>query len=254
MATQQRFDDAWSDLRTTGASFHQLRDASGWYRPESGWTMLPDPSLFTHSVGINRTDRIIGHFASTRMGISVPFHSSLEHDWLQLIDVAPEVDRFHVQPPTLAYRLAGETRHYTADALVILDGAPTMVEVKYEEDATRSENLARWPAIRDQFAEHGFGFKVVTERFIRAEPRLSNVQYLQLFRGWQPDAEFAFAVALALQGGRRIPLGELAAGFDRPLHAQQFLLGLVLRRYLRLDLDVPISANCSIWLSPGSPG
>lgn len=253
MALQQRFDDAISGLRTNGASFQQLRDASGWYRPDSGWTMLPDPSLFTHSVGVNRTDRIIGHFASTRMGISVPFHSSLEHDWLQLLDVAAEIERFHVQPPTLAYRLAGETRHYTADTLLILDGAPTMVEVKYEDDAASSENLARWPAIRDQFAEHGFSFKIVTEHFVRAEPRLSNVQYLHLFRSWQPDAEFAFAVALALQGGMRIPLGELAARFDNPLHALQFLLGLVLRRYLRLDLNIPISADSLVWLSPGRP-
>lgn len=249
MALQQRFDDAISGLRINGASFQQLRDASGWYRPESGWTMLPAADLFTYAVGANRTDRIIGWVSSVRMGISLPFHSSLEHDWLLLLDVAPEVDRFLPQPPTIAYRLEGETRHYTADTLVIIDGAPTMVEVKYEDDAVAPENLTRWPAIRDRFAEVGFTFKIVTDRFIRSEPRLSNVQYLHLFRAWQPDSAFAFQVAMALQDGSSMPLGELAARFPDPVEARQFILGLVLRRYLSIDLGEPIGVASPVCLS-----
>lgn len=237
------------DACAKSAAFEDLRDVNGWYRPDAGWAMLPESNLFTHTVGINRTERTIGWVSSVRMGISLPFHSSLEQDWLLLLDVAPEVDRFLPQPPTIVYRLEGKTRHYTADTLVIIDGAPTMVEVKYEDDAVTPDNLTRWPAIRDRFADEGFTFKIVTDRFIRAEPRLSNVHYLHLFRAWEPSPAFAFQIAMALQGGARISLGELANRFSDPLEARQFILGLALRGYLRLDLNQPISLTTLLWLA-----
>lgn len=237
----------------TGRDVESLVDPKGWYRPETGWPLPPEPDAFTHTVRVNRTKRVIGWFQSLAMGGSLPFHSFLELDWLRLLDAVHEVEHFLAQPPTIEYRLDGQTRAYTADTLVIIGGAAVMVEVKFLEDATDPENLRRWPAIRDRFAAEGYGFRIVTEAFIQAEPRRSNIAFLRSFRAWQPTPAFAFQIATALQDGAWTTLGDLAARFADPVTARQYILGLVLRRYLAIDLETPISPDSAVWLPAAQP-
>lgn len=241
------------DTVTTGSDFKALVDPKGWFRPESGWSLLPQPGAFTHTVRVNRTRRVIGWFQSLAMGGPLPFHSFLELDWLRLLDASLEIERFLPQPPTIEYRLDGETRAYTADTLVVVGGAAVMVEVKFLEDATDPENLRRWPAIRDRFAAEGYGFRIATEAFIQAEPRRSNVAFLRSFRSWQPTPELAFQIATALQDGVWMTLGDLAARFPDPVTVRQFILGLVLRRYLAIDLGRPIGLDSAVWLPTAQP-
>jgi len=77
------------------------------------------------------------------------YESTLERDFITLLEFSPEVEAFEVQPVTLEWRdESNSQRRYTPDTLVMFDrmGAtkrPWLCEVKYREDLA-----ANWEALR----------------------------------------------------------------------------------------------------------
>lgn len=122
------------------------------------------------------------------------FESTLERDLLLLLEFAPAVTDYAVQPVRIAYTdEAGRARSYTPDVLVRRQDRggqalpPLLCEVKYRADAKPTAPDARRTLVRTLIAgrryaqAHGWRFVLLTERDIR-EPYLHNARFLLTFR------------------------------------------------------------------------
>lgn len=117
------------------------------------------------------------------------FESSLERDFLLLLDFDPDVEFFEEQPVTIVYHDAtGRRRTYTPDVLVryrtdrlqARHTKPRLCEVKYCEDLRQhwAEYRPKFRAAQRYAQQQGWRFRVVTERHVRT-PYLENVKFLR---------------------------------------------------------------------------
>jgi hypothetical protein len=137
---------------------------------------------------------VTGIAASAKAGGAAQFESTLERDFLSLLEFSLEVKAIDPQPVKVIWLDASGDQHsYTPDVFVEFiesDGKmPWLCEVKY-----RSELREKWAEFRPKFKaalhfakERGWRFKIVTEREIRT-PYLANVRFLIGFRRSIPDS------------------------------------------------------------------
>jgi len=135
---------------------------------------------------------LTGLVSNSRTQSMAAFESSLERDFLLLLDFDPDVEFYEEQPLTLTYADArGRRRTYTPDVFVRyrmapVQGKPTppcLYEVKYRDDLHH-----HWTDYRPKFRaagryarQQGWRFRVVTERHIRT-PYLENVKFLRAYQ------------------------------------------------------------------------
>jgi len=126
------------------------------------------------------SSKIIGKFPSEKSGQMVEYESQLERDFIYLLENDPKVAYYTHQPLRLNFTLHGKKRVYTPDYLVLMDTAEKHIkEVKPEKKVPRYAE--KFKAVKQILKEDGYNFSVVTEKFIRKEPRLSNVKFLQRY-------------------------------------------------------------------------
>lgn len=120
------------------------------------------------------------------------FESTLERDLLLVLEFAPLVTGYEVQPVRITYlHENGRLLRYTPDVLIhrqCADGsAPLLCEVKYRADAKpngaieRNTLGAKLRAARRYARERGWSFGLLTDRHIRS-PYLHNARFLLPFR------------------------------------------------------------------------
>jgi hypothetical protein len=126
------------------------------------------------------------------------YESSLERDFMLLLQFDVAVDVFTPQPLTMTYRgLDGAVHKYTPDGLIewradrhVVDTRPLLVEVKYREafvgEWRHWRRVAR--AAQDYAHERGWQFRIFTEREIRT-PVLDNARFLLPYRRRTPSVE-----------------------------------------------------------------
>ncbi len=122
--------------------------------------------------------------ASRKAVAPADYESTLERDFLTLLEFSPDVSAFDVQPVTVTWRHNGKDRRYTPDVLVHYEAGskPELYEVKYRQDLWKD-----WKALRPKlragvhFAkEQGWRFRLATEVEIRT-PYLDNAKFLLTF-------------------------------------------------------------------------
>lgn len=113
------------------------------------------------------------------------FESTLERDFITLLEFDSKVDRYDVQPLTIQWTDAlGKPRSYTPDILVEYSGqrTPLLCEIKYRSDIRKNWDLLKprfIAAIR--FAkQQGWRFKLISEVEIRTT-LLENARFLLPF-------------------------------------------------------------------------
>ncbi len=138
---------------------------------------------------------VTGVAAHSKAVGKVMFESTLERDFLSLLEFDREVESFEVQPVRLNWQDdRGKVRSYTPDVLVCYRNGgrrPVLWEVKYRDDLR-----ANWLEYRPKFRaavryarERGWRFRLATEREIRGV-RLDNVKFLlPVLRRGCPDAD-----------------------------------------------------------------
>src|SRR6266571_1241830 len=128
---------------------------------------------------------LTGFVANSRTQSMTAFESSLERDFLLLLDFDPEVEFYEEQPVKITYPDAkGRRRTYTPDVLVRYRIEPLQVrhpqmllcEVKYRA----AQRYAR---------QQGWRFRVVTERHVRT-PYLDNVKFLRSYQAMSINAAY----------------------------------------------------------------
>lgn len=131
---------------------------------------------------------VTGIVASAKATGQAQFESTLERDFLALLEFSPDVRQFEVQPVALLWHDGSRERRYTPDVLVHFKERhghkqmPLLYEVKYRSDL-REQWLELKPRLRAgiRFAKaQGWRFKLVTETEIRT-PYLDNARFLLPF-------------------------------------------------------------------------
>lgn len=124
---------------------------------------------------------VVGKFPSLKMGRMIAFESTLELDYLHLLEYEQEVSWFEEQPLTLAYEFEGEAHHYTPDFHLIRRGQDWLTECKPDKFVKTEENQRKFAAAESWCEARGWRFKVVTDEELRLGCRLKNVKFLWPF-------------------------------------------------------------------------
>lgn len=136
----------------------------------------PHPSrartVITPSGGIVR-----GKFPSKKVARMIHHEGLLELEACYLFEMSPHVTSYREQPFRLQYADDARLRSYTPDFELTLDtGDTVLVEIKPAAILARPENRQKYDQIASHMQRNGQRFSILTDEFIRSEPRLSNLR------------------------------------------------------------------------------
>ncbi len=205
---------------------------------------------------------LTGLVPNTRTQSMTAFESSLERDFLLLLDFDPDVEFYEEQPVKITYHDdRGRRRTYTPDVFVryrtdrlqAQHTQPHLCEVKYRDDLRQ-----HWAEYRPKFRvaqryarQRGWRFRVVTERHIRT-PYLDNVKFLRSYQTIPINERYRTQFLHALSALKETDPASLltATSQDRWQQAQMLpmLWQLIARREVGTDLAQPLTMQSRIWL------
>jgi len=203
---------------------------------------------------------VTGRAASVKAEGTAAFESTLERDFITLLEFSCQVKSFEVQPVTINWiDDKGLARRYTPDVLVhysTTDMLPELVEVKYRQDLERY-----WIDLKPRlkagirFARtQGWRFKIISELEIRT-PLLNNARFLLPFLRNEPppEADMDLLFSKLRQLGQSTPQFLATAIFQDEWHRAQLISTvwyLVAKRIIGADLDQPVTMTSTIWYKP----
>jgi len=175
------------------------------------------------------------------------WESQLEMQLLRLLELSPLVASYEVQPTREALVVDGKSSWYFPDALAkYRDGTEAFYEVKMASALRIARVAARMKAAKVHFAETHRVFGIVTDEWLLAEPRRTNVQRLMYHRRdpLSPIEQFRFRSALSAASPRTV--GELINALGAPDAWRLLGLGVV-----GVDLERPLDSTAAIYLEGG---
>lgn len=209
------------------------------------------PKNYRNVTGIAASGKAIG---------SAQFESTLERDFLALVEFSSDVEDFEVQPVKIEwYDNLDTPRSYTPDALVTFAPAtgkqPWLCEIKYRADIKKY-----WDTLHPKFLkgisyakQHGWKFRIITEVEIR-NPYLDNVRFLMPFRFRQTSASMIDSLLRRLNTlGHTTPAKLIANMSEKPFDQAEWLpviWHLIAQHQIGTDLETPLNMNSSIWGLP----
>ena len=120
----------------------------------------------------------IGKFSSVKTGRVACYESLLERDYMYLLDHDLTLSYWVEQPLKIRYGDNGRTRSYTPDFEVHRQSKKQIIEVKTKEQVDSGEWDSLFSTASSICEEEGYEFTVITDEFIRQQPRLDNVKKL----------------------------------------------------------------------------
>jgi hypothetical protein len=209
---------------------------------------------------IPKNYRSVTGFVSSGVNANqVAFESTLERDFMLLVEFDSDVLSYEEQPVRIDYLSADDqARHYTPDILVTYRQTPTtlkpplLVEIKYRQDLFENwrELKPKFRAARRYAKEQGWIFKILTEVEIRT-PYLKNVKFLRQFRRRSidlADADLLLRKVSDLQSTdpERLLSALCPKACDRA-RLLPTLWQLIARRAIGADLNQPLTMLSPIW-------
>jgi TnsA endonuclease-like protein len=204
---------------------------------------------------------VTGFVASGINAKQAAFESTLERDFMLLVEFDPDVLSYEEQPVRIDYLSAdGQARHYTPDILATYRQIPNsttlkpplLAEIKYRRDL-----FEQWRGLKPKFRaarryakERGWSFKIITEVEIRT-PYLKNVKFLRQYQRRPINLDGAgLLLQKASELGSTDPESLLASmcqdAHDRA-HLLPTLWSLVAQRKIGADLNQPLTMQSLIW-------
>jgi len=200
---------------------------------------------------------VTGIAASPKAGGAAQFESTLERDFLSLLEFSPEVEVIDPQPVKIEWLDTNDRqRSYTPDVFIQFAEScgkqPWLCEIKY-----RSELRAKWLELRPKFKaashfakERSWQFKIITEREIRT-PYLANARFLISLRHLVPNAEFMEDILGYLKRSDETTPRDLIKAIRADETGQAQLIGvlwhLIATFQVGVDLHKPLTMKSRIW-------
>lgn len=196
--------------------------------------------------------KFIGRFPSFRLNAMLWFESLLERDYLCLLEFDHlDVLSFREQPGRIYYTLDGKGRRYTPDFYVERKSKRQIIEVKPESKALREKNRTLFRIASQICSREGYEFKVITETFIRVQPRLNNVKLLLRYQRvtFVPQHEIYCHEFFAAR--RSASLGHVMEFFARKGAEKPAVYSLIRWGVLGINLMEPIDMDSMVYLPGG---
>lgn len=198
---------------------------------------------------------VTGIAAHSKADGQAMFESTLERDFISLLEFDKHISRFEVQPVKITWlNYEDKRRSYTPDVLAFRQGEkPTLYEVKY-----RSDLKVNWDKLQPKFRmaikyakENQWRFKIVTEKEIRT-PYLESVKFLLPFirQGASEEADMALLVGNLKKLGRATPTGLLEKIYSDPWNQARLLPTLwylIGTGQIGMNLNQKITMTREIW-------
>jgi hypothetical protein len=140
---------------------------------------------------------VTGRVASAKAIGAAEVESTLERDFITLLEFRQDVKKFEVQPVKIEWKDENDKTHtYTPDVLVFFnkhhrgDERPVLFEVKYRSELREKFSilLPKFKSANKYANEQGWRFRVITERIIRT-PRVKNAKFLLPYQFRDPVDE-----------------------------------------------------------------
>lgn len=197
---------------------------------------------------------ITGKHASTKTGTSHQFESSLERDFLTLLEFDPHVERYVVQPVTIHYSKNNKHFRYTPDVAVyyapLLNRLPLLVEIKYAAELQRkkTELEQKFEAARKYAGENGLEFCVLTEKEVRT-PYLENIKFLSRYMKQQVDVTLTQQIMSCFNHHDKFTVQQLTESDNDTMSSNLLYTTwqLLARRILLCDLQQRLSMISMLW-------
>lgn len=187
-----------------------------------------------------------GYFPSRKMGRMVAWESLLERDAILLLEYSPAVIRYAEQPTRVNFLHDGKIRSYIPDFQAeIYNIGYIYVEVKPSAKLVAGSKIAnRLDSITSHYRGTGIAFRVLTEKEVRRQPRLKNLQLLAYHAGRiHPATRQARVDRLSVHEVDTIA-GAMAVLGDLKLVYQLLADGVY-----HCELDYPITLSTAIYRS-----
>ncbi|WP_172974052.1 MULTISPECIES: TnsA endonuclease N-terminal domain-containing protein [unclassified Vibrio] len=189
--------------------------------------------------------------------MSIAFESSLERDFVALLDASDDVREIEEQPVQIKYKVSNENsfRTYTPDTLYTLkSGEKVLCEVKYRKDL-----FEHWDTLKPKFKaairyakEKGWTFKIFTEKEIQCV-WLSNMKFLFRFNSINPEPTQISSILSAIESVRHCEIRELLPilSASKQTQAEYFpiIWNLILKKDIQCDLNKPLTSATEIWVN-----
>jgi len=188
-------------------------------------------------------------FPSLKMGKQVWADSPLEEDYLHLLDPDGEVTFFKEQPLKIYYTLAGKSRmySYTPDFLVRRGDKVQIVEVKPIAKVYDAKNQLLFRIATRACREKGYEFIVVTDEFIRLQPRLDNLKTFRRYASVPTNSPQLHRYCRELFSSTpEVRLNELVSFFEAKNHSRKAIYALLYWGVLHTDLMKPVNGDSLI--------
>ncbi|WDE03876.1 heteromeric transposase endonuclease subunit TnsA [Thalassomonas viridans] len=185
------------------------------------------------------------------------FESTLERDFISLLEFDDEVERFEVQPLQLVWKDEdNKQRTYIPDVLAYYFGnniKPTLFEVKYRDDLKKN-----WSTLKPKFRagihfakENNWKFKIITEVEIRTS-YLASVKFLLPFvrKGPEEESHMQLLADKVRELRQTTPASLLKAIFNDEWNQAKLLPTLwylIGTRQLGVDLNQKLTMSSRIW-------
>lgn len=220
------------------------------YQPSATRPFGPTHADFVFPVRLNRSPRIQGYFQSLITNSAQPFHSILEKECLQIVDLMPSVRNLKAQPERIRISTTAGDFLFTPDILLDVNGNRSIyLEVKLKDQANSPYYAWRWPLITSHLKRSGAQFRIITEHYLHREPRRSNVRQLQIYRAAEPDPAIAYALEVELAKSGTLLMADAIQAFDNSALAKMSIFSLILRRRLHIPLNMPLDDRSVLSLS-----
>lgn len=200
---------------------------------------------------------LTGIVASSKSVGAAQFESTLERDFLALLEFSPDVEQFEVQPVVVKWHNEqGAPRSYTPDVLVKFKAQtkriPWLCEVKYRADIGKN-----WGDLHPKFLQgiriakqNGWRFRLITEVEVRT-PYLENVRFLMPFRFRAvPENDSERLLDRLRVGSGMTPtaiIESMSPNRQEQAEWLPVLWRLIAEHRVGVDLDVALTMNSPLW-------
>ncbi|MEP7288623.1 MAG: TnsA endonuclease N-terminal domain-containing protein [Chloroflexota bacterium] len=186
---------------------------------------------------------IKGTFPSLKLNRSIRYTSTLERDFLFVLEYEAQVVRYQEQPFEVSGMFDGGLHRYTPDYAVWTAQQQTLVECK-PAMLLQDRHTQQQIAVGTQWAMlHGWQFEVVTDRSLREGYQLANLKLLWRYSRLPVSSSQRHEFDEALAQTNPVTLGQLAQTPEQ-LNCVFYLL---FHHELRTDLSRPLDTHSPVW-------
>ncbi|WLR55583.1 TnsA endonuclease N-terminal domain-containing protein [Mesobacillus subterraneus] len=187
-----------------------------------------------------------GKHNSTKMHRMIPWESTLERDFIKLLDYDPTVLSFKFQPEKINYVYKGKKRKYFPDFHVLKnDMREYIYEVKAFEKTEDEENKIKFQVGMKFCSERKMKYVVVTEKEIRKGFLIENLDILSEVRQDSTSRKIMSVVFRTLEKlGGKTNLGTLKKSISQfnEEEVESNIFHLIYTHQLKMDIiSAPIS-------------